>query len=325
MNIETQIELLKQRIDEELDLQFQGKEPRILYEPMAYVFKAGGKRIRPLLLILACQSVGGHIEDCIDAALAVEILHTFTLVHDDIMDHDDVRRGRPTVHKKWDESTAILVGDGLVTAAYQVLLKTEHPNLRRILEIFTDGLLVLCEGQALDKMFEIQDNIEIDDYENMINKKTTKLIKVACEIGAILGNGTHEERLALKNYASCLGKAFQIQDDLMDIFSEEEVSGKPMGSDLIEKKKTFPTIYFLNHSSSVAKKTFQSLWEKKDFRKKEILQIRELFIQEGVCESTQQMIKRLIAQALECLSKLKERDSRESLKKLTLMIQDRIA
>ncbi|MBN2029396.1 polyprenyl synthetase family protein [bacterium] len=324
-DIQRQIELLRRRIDKELYLQFQAREPRMLYEPMVYLFEAGGKRIRPLLLILACQSVGGNLEECIHAALAIEILHTFTLVHDDIMDHDDVRRGRPTVHKKWDESTAILVGDGLVTIAYQVLLKTEHPHLKRIIQIFTDGLLVLCVGQALDKMFELQDTISMDAYEDMIEKKTTKLIEVACEIGAILGNGSEKEQLALKRYAHCLGKAFQIQDDLMDIFSEEKVSGKPMGSDLIEKKKTYPTIHFLNHSATSVKREFQTLWRKKDFGKKEILCIRELFIQESTYESTQQVIKELIAQALEHLSELKQGDARESLRRLTLMIRDRIS
>jgi geranylgeranyl pyrophosphate synthase len=121
---------------------------------MAYVLEAGGKRIRPLLLVLSCSSVGGGLDACLDAALAVELLHTFTLVHDDIMDHDETRRGRPTVHARWDESTAILAGDGLVTAAYASLLKTRHPDPVRILNAFTHSLTVLCEGQSMDKTFE---------------------------------------------------------------------------------------------------------------------------------------------------------------------------
>ncbi len=323
-DVQQQIESLRRRIDEELYLQYEEREPPMLYEPMIYLFEAGGKRIRPLLLILACQSVGGNIENCIHAALAIEILHTFTLVHDDIMDHDEVRRGRPTVHKKWDEATAILAGDGLVAIAYQVLLKTEHPHLKRILQIFTDGLLVLCEGQALDKMFEVQETISIDAYEDMIEKKTMKLIEVSCEIGTVLGNGTEKERSALKQYARCLGKAFQIQDDLMDIFSEEKVTGKPMGSDLLEKKKTYPTLHFLSHSSSLVKKEFQNLWKKKDFGRKEILRIQELFIQEGTYASTEEAIKRLITQALEYLVELKQGNAKDALKHFTFMIRDRI-
>ncbi|MCJ7812750.1 polyprenyl synthetase family protein [bacterium] len=325
MNMSERIDILKQRIDEELYLYFQGKKPHILYEPMSYTVTAGGKRIRPLFVILACQSVGGCIEDCIHAALAVEILHTFTLVHDDIMDHDDMRRGKPTVHKKWDESTAILAGDGLVTEAYRMLLKTEHACLKLVLQKFTDGLLVLCIGQALDKMFETQDSISIANYEDMINKKTTMLIEVACEIGAILGNGTEEEQLVLKGFAHCLGKAFQIQDDLMDIFSEEKILGKKCGSDLIEKKKTYPTLYFLNHSSSLSKERFQKLWKKEGFGDEEVLEVRRLFDQEGIFESTRGVIRKLIAQSVECLNKLKSSEPREDLKMLAFMIQDRVA
>ncbi len=318
------IDILKQRIDEELYFYFHGKKPQILYEPMGYTVTAGGKRIRPLLVILACQSVGGRIEDCIHAALAIEILHTFTLVHDDIMDHDDMRRGKPTVHEKWDESTAILAGDGLVTEAYQMLLKTEHTSLKRVLQKFSDGLLVLCIGQALDNLFETQDSISLATYEDMINKKTTKLIEVACEIGAILGNGSEEEQLVLKGFAHYLGKAFQIQDDLMDIFSEEKILGKKLGSDLIEKKKTYPTLYFLNHGSSSSKKRFQKLWQKEEFGDEEVLEVRKLFNQEGIFESTRDVIRKLIIQAVESLNKLKSSEPREDLKRLAFMIQDRI-
>jgi len=225
---------MKKKIDSEIQELLSDREPFSLYEPMRYILKGGGKRIRPLFVILACQSVGGDISDSLHAAVAVELLHTFTLVHDDIMDHDDLRRGKQTVHKKWDEPTAILAGDGLVTLAYHKLLQTKHPEIQKILQIFTEGLLILCEGQAMDKDFESQETVALSKYIDMIDKKTARLISVSCEIGAILGNAgpTHQE--ILRKFGASLGRAFQIQDDLLDILYEESVTGKPLGSDVIE-------------------------------------------------------------------------------------------
>jgi geranylgeranyl diphosphate synthase type II len=217
MNFPHYIQTLRSRIDKELQLLFQDKEPLSLYRPMQYVMDSGGKRIRPLLLLLCGEAVGGSVESCLQASLAVELLHTFTLVHDDIMDHDDLRRGRETVHKKWDESTAILAGDGLVTMAYKTLLKTKHDRLQDVLNLFTDGLLVLCEGQALDKEYETVSKISLEDYNRMIYKKTAKLIEVSCEMGVVLGNGSSAERDILRQFGINLGLAFQIQDDLLDI------------------------------------------------------------------------------------------------------------
>jgi geranylgeranyl pyrophosphate synthase len=319
------IKILKQRIEEEIRKPFQDREPEILYRPMFHLLEAGGKRIRPLLLILSCQSVGGCVDDCFDAGLAVEILHTFTLVHDDIMDHGDIRRGRPTVHKKWDESTAILAGDGLVTLAYQMLLKTEHPQIQLILRRFTSGLLILCEGQALDKKYETQDSVSIEEYENMIEKKTAKLIEVACEVGAILGNGTNDEITALKGFALFLGKAFQIQDDLLDILSDEEISGKPLGSDLIEKKKTYPTIHFLNNGSLSSKERFQELWVKEDLGRDDVLQIRDLFEQEETFQAAQEVVRNYISRAVRYLEVLKPEKASEDLKTMARMIQERVS
>ena len=149
--------------------------PASFYEPVRYVLASGGKRIRPILVILSCQAVGGTKESCMDAAAAVEILHNFTLVHDDIMDHDDLRRSRETVHKKWDEATAILAGDGLVAMAYHYLLKSNTNHIKEITEIFTNGIIDLCEGQALDKEFERRIDIDLDQYHVMIEKKTARL------------------------------------------------------------------------------------------------------------------------------------------------------
>lgn len=319
------IEALRLRVEEEIRNLFQEREPASLYLPMVYLLDAGGKRIRPLLVILSCQAVGGEMEDCLDAALAVEILHTFTLVHDDIMDHDDIRRGRATVHKKWDEPTAILAGDGLVTMAYQTLLRTKHPELTDVLRRFTDGLLTLCEGQALDKEFETRDRVSIEDYNDMIGRKTAKLMEVACEIGVILGNGSSEEREALRRFATSLGRAYQIQDDLLDILSEEKILGKPLGSDLIEKKKTYLTIHFLNNASPRKKDRFQRLWRKDPMGREDVLEVKELFEEAGTFQAARQDVEKLVSTAMGNLDFLKEGRAKEDLRKLALGIRERIS
>ncbi len=325
MDFSQQIEKLTNIINEEIRKLFLDKRPISLYQPMFHLLNAGGKRIRPLLVILSCQAVGGKLEDSLDAAVAVEILHTFTLVHDDIMDHDDIRRNRATVHKKWDEATAILAGDGLVTLAYQVLLKTKHTDLQRVLKCFTDGLLVLCEGQALDKEFENRGDVSLEAYEEMIEKKTARLIEVSCEMGAILGNGNEEERKNLRLFANSLGKAFQIQDDLLDIMSEEKISGKPLGSDLIEKKKTYLTIHFLNNAGPAEKEKFQELWKKDSIGREDVLPIRKLFDKAGTIRSARTTVEELITTALYALNSLKRGEAREYLEKLTFKIKDRVS
>ncbi len=325
MDFSKQIEELTSVVNQEIRKLFLDKKPLSLYQPMFHLLSAGGKRIRPLLVILSCQAVGGKLENCLNAAVAVELLHTFTLVHDDIMDHDAIRRSKPTVHEKWDEATAILAGDGLVTLAYQVLLKTRHPDLQEVLKSFTDGLLVLCEGQALDKEFETREDVSLEAYEEMIEKKTARLIEVSCEMGTILGNASVEEKKNIGLFASSLGKAFQIQDDLLDIMSEEKVSGKPFGSDLIEKKKTYLTIHFINSANPTDKEKFQRLWKKDLLKREDVLQIRELFNKAGTIESARKIIKELILRATKALDFLQPGEAKDNLRKLALKIRDRVS
>jgi len=318
-------ENLRDRINRALMALFADKEPASLYEPMVHLFRAGGKRIRPLLLMLTCEAVSGKTEDCFQAALAVELLHTFTLVHDDIMDHDDLRRGRPTVHKKWDESTAILAGDGLVTMAYQTLLQCKHPRLVYALQVFTDGLMLLCEGQALDKAFETRNHVSLEEYENMIELKTAKLIQVACTVGAILGNGTPDEQKNMACFALNLGKAFQIQDDLLDLLSNEDISGKPKGSDLGEKKKTYLTIHFMNNALEASRTEFENLWEKDKLSGEDVARFESLFEAAGTLQSARDKVNGYTSDALNCLDILKEGKAKKYLKNLALKIQNRVS
>ena len=323
MGFNERIDEIKHFVEHGIQTIFLDREPQSLYRPMFHLLEGGGKYIRPMLLMLSCQAVGGRIENCLHAAMAVEILHTFTLVHDDIMDHDDIRRGRPTVHKMWDEPTAILAGDGLVTMAYQTLLKTNHSELMMILRIFTDGLLILCEGQALDKAFEARENVTVEEYENMIEKKTARLIEVACTIGAILGEAGRKEKECLMLFGRLLGKAFQVQDDILDILSEESISGKPLGSDIVEKKKTYLTIHFAKNASIEEKRCYRRFSEKDILEKEDISKIRELYKQAGSFQMAQRFVDDHIARALECLDGLKDLKGKEDLKNLALFIQNR--
>ena len=280
----------------------------------------GGKRIRPILVILACKSVGGEIDKCINPAVAIELLHNFTLVHDDIMDQDDLRRGKETVHKKWDEATAILAGDGLVALAYQCLLKTESEKIREIGEIFTNGILELCEGQALDKEFEKEFEIDLSQYISMIVKKTALLLMISSEIGAIVGEGSHAQRQLLKNFARELGCAFQIQDDLLDI---EETSGKTFASDIQQKKKTFLFVHAINNASIADKNRMKAIYQQHDIRKEDILTVRNIFYSTGTVECAKQEVKNRIDKARSYLTQLPNSEASDDLKLLLDMILNR--
>jgi len=225
---------------------------------------------------------------------------------------------------QWDEPTAILAGDGLVTLAYQILLKTEHPKLISVTKLFTEGLLILCEGQALDKIFENQKSVTMDEYMDMIHKKTAKLLEVTCVMGSILGNGNATEIESLKQFAQELGIAFQIQDDLLDLISEETVFGKPRGSDLIQKKQTYLTIHFNQNATSAQKESYHRLSQKKHLSEEDIQAVQLLFKETGTLQNTQNVITQGVDRAIFNLSKLNTGEPRDILKSLAMRIRDRV-
>jgi geranylgeranyl pyrophosphate synthase len=214
----------------------------LFYKPIYYINNLSGKKLRPLITVISGLTVGGEIDHLIYPASAIELLHNFSLVHDDIMDNDDTRRGQPTVHVKWDVGTAILAGDGLLGLAYKKLLKTPGTNNEHLVNIFTDAMLEICEGQAIDKTFENFARVSEDAYFEMISKKTATLIKLSCEMGAIVGGGSKEEINTLASIGYKIGMGFQIQDDLLDILADEKKLGKKVGSDLERNKKTIVSI-----------------------------------------------------------------------------------
>jgi len=214
----------------------------LFYDPIHYMLDLKGKRIRPLLTLLSAMAFGGKAEEAKYAAAAVELLHNFTLVHDDIMDNDATRRGKPTIHTKWDIGTAILAGDGLMGLAFRKLLQSPRGDIPAMMGRLTETMIVICEGQGLDKMFENMENVALDVYLDMIGRKTAVLIEMACELGGMAAEADPNSIRTLKEFGYALGMGFQIQDDYLDITADEAVLGKKIGSDLQRHKKTILTI-----------------------------------------------------------------------------------
>ena len=231
--------VLRQMVNRRLEAVALRKNPRDVREALQYVVSSGGKRVRSVLLLLSCQAVGGKVADAIDAAAAVELLHNFTLVHDDIMDNAPTRRGKPTVHTRWGLSNGVLAGDILLAHAYESVLITKRGDLHRLLSLFTQTLLDVCEGQGVDLFLERRRNVGVREYFTMIERKTAALFSACARMGGIIGSGTSRQVDALGRFGHYLGRAFQIQDDLLDVVAEERALGKLIGGDIVEGKKTF--------------------------------------------------------------------------------------
>jgi geranylgeranyl diphosphate synthase type II len=230
---------LRQMIDHRTAALARRGKPADLNDGCRYVLSAGGKRVRAVLVLMSCEAVGGRIRHALDAGVAVETMHNFTLVHDDIMDLASSRRGRPTVHMRWSNNTALLVGDSLMGLAYLSLLRAPRRVQARLAELLTEGLVEVCDGQALDLEFERRSNVTVQEYFTMIEKKTGRLIAVATEMGGVIGGGTARQTKALQVFGWYLGRAFQLQDDVLDVVADQVRFGKPIGGDIIAGKKTF--------------------------------------------------------------------------------------
>jgi geranylgeranyl diphosphate synthase, type II len=214
-------------------------EPGNLYDPIRYFLSIGGKRLRPVLTLLATDLFGEKIEKSLSAALAIEVFHNFTLMHDDIMDEAPLRRGKDTVHKKWNTNTAILSGDAMMIMSYQLLSESRTTDLSEVLHVFNKMALEVCEGQQLDMDFGNSSSVTEEDYLNMIRLKTSVLLGAALEIGALIGGANATERKLIYEFGVNMGIAFQLQDDLLDIYGDPKKFGKQIGGDIIENKKTF--------------------------------------------------------------------------------------
>jgi len=292
-------------------------KPHSLYGPSKYVLRAGGKRIRPVVLLLACEAVGGDPREALHAAAGIEILHNFTLVHDDIMDHSPTRRGRPTVHTKWDHNVAILTGDALLALAYRALLRTRSSRIQDVTRLFTEGVVVVCEGQAFDKEFEERRRVHVNDYLMMIQKKTAKMLSVSAEIGGLIGTGDSAKLSALRSYGEALGRAFQVQDDLLDVVADEQMLGKRTGSDLVEGKKTFLLLEALRLAKGKDKATLQKVVNNGGVPRSRIAEYRRIYESSGAIASAERHVDQDLAAARAELERLPASGARMTLLWLT--------
>jgi len=315
----------KTQIDERLFSFIDKEKPKSLYEPLKYILSGGGKRIRPMILILSCEAFGGKFDDALDAAIAIEILHNFTLVHDDIMDKADTRRGRYTIHKKWDVDIAILAGDELVGLAYKSLLKTKSDRIGDIANAFTEGIIEVCEGQSFDKEFELRKDVKLSEYIMMIGKKTSKLLETCAVIGTLIGNGTEEHLSTMRMFAENIGLAFQIQDDLLDIIADEKKFGKKIGGDLREGKKTFLLLKALEvvKDGNNREKLDSVIINKGVKTEEDIKDIKKIYEDYGIINFAQKEVESYTQKANEYLERIKESDAKEMLRWFSQMLLSR--
>ena len=214
-------------------------KPAELYEPISYLMQLGGKRMRPVLVLVSTELFGGNVSKALDAAIGIELFHNFTLMHDDIMDKAPLRRGNPTVHVKWNESAAILSGDVMFVEAYKLMIRVDDSILRKVLDIFSDTASGVCQGQQADMNFEKRDHVSLEEYIEMIRLKTAVLLAGSMQIGALIGWADKEQADLLYEFGENLGLAFQLQDDILDVYGDPEKFGKQVGGDILADKKTF--------------------------------------------------------------------------------------
>jgi len=297
---------LQQLISEEIQREIcrlNEAEPKNLYEPIAYTFTMGGKRLRPVMVLLACNLFTEKIEKAIPAALAIEVFHNFTLLHDDIMDQADVRRNAQTVHVKYNQNIAILSGDAMSIMAYNYLQKSETQNLSSMIQLFSQTALEVCEGQQLDMDFETRMNVSIPEYLNMIRLKTAVLLACSLKIGALAANAEEQITDSLYVFGLNLGIAFQLQDDLLDVFADQEKFGKRIGGDIVSNKKTFLLLKALELSDNNTKKKLLELIDKKEFDTDEkINAVKKIYNNLNIKEITEISIEDYYQSALNVLN-----------------------
>jgi geranylgeranyl diphosphate synthase type II len=278
------------------------REPKNLYEPIQYILNLGGKRLRPVLTLMTADCFDGEIKTALDAALAVEVFHNFSLIHDDIMDAAPLRRGHQTVHEKWDLNTGILSGDAMLIMAYQ-LFENYPPNIfQKLAKLFSKTALEVCEGQQYDIDFETRDTVSISEYLKMIEYKTAVLVGAAMKMGAIIANASKDDQERCYEFGKNLGIAFQLQDDYLDAFGNPETFGKQVGGDIIENKKTYLYLKALEFSSEKEKLHLKQLFSSETNNSSEKIQVtKQIFSASGSAEATQKAISFYTTKAFEIL------------------------
>lgn len=280
------------------------KNPKELYEPIGYIANLGGKRLRPLLTLFAAEVFGAAPNEAIHAAVAIELFHNFSLIHDDIMDDAPLRRGEKTVHEKWNLNTGILSGDAMLILAYQYFENYEPAIFKDLAKLFSKTALEVCEGQQLDINFETRNNVSIREYIKMIDYKTAVLVGAALEMGAIVAKTTPSNKEAIYNFGRHLGIAFQLQDDYLDAFGETATFGKQIGGDILENKKTYLYLKTLENASEEDKKELVKWYATKENSQEKINSVKQLFIKTNATGDMQLLIEEYTQKALQQLETL---------------------
>jgi geranylgeranyl diphosphate synthase, type II len=312
-------------IELEIEKQKYGKQPASLYEPIRYLMLLGGKRLRPMLTLLAYSLFKDDVKKAVPFAVAVEAFHNFTLMHDDIMDKAPLRRGKATVHKKWNVNTAILSGDVMLVKVYDMFLRLENSQLKPILEIFNRCASEVCEGQQWDMEFEMTDKVTEAQYIHMIRLKTAVLLGFSLELGALLGGASAEERKALREFGINIGIGFQLKDDLLDAYADPKKFGKQTGGDILANKKTILLILALQKAKGKIKQEL-NYWLKADkFKKAEkIVSIKKIYDHLQVPAKATKKVDMFFARGLENLERVGgDPKAKEALKKYTEALIER--
>lgn len=289
------------------------RKPKSLYDPIEYVLAAGGKRIRPSFVLMAYNLFHDDVDRILPVATALEAYHNYTLLHDDLMDKADMRRGRPTVHKKWDDNTAILSGDTMLVLAYEHLAKCDTKYLKPALDLFTETALEVSEGQQFDMEFETRNDVAEEEYIEMIRLKTSVLLACALKMGAVVAGASDADANALYAFGEKVGLAFQLQDDLLDVYGDPKVFGKAIGSDITSNKKTFMLINAFNRADAETRAELERWTTATEFDPAEkIAAVTEIYNRLGIDKLAEQRIKEYFEQSRQHLDELSVSDDRKA-------------
>lgn len=300
------------------------REPKGLYAPIAYTMAAGGKRVRPQLAMIACGIFSGNEQEVAPAAMALEVFHNFTLLHDDVMDKAEVRRGRPTVHIQWNENTAILSGDQMMIEAYKLLSEVPESKLHKVLRLFNEMATEICEGQQYDVDFESQEHVTIEEYLKMIRLKTSVLLATALQIGSYLAGANEAQQEALYQFGINVGLAFQIQDDILDVWGDPKTFGKAVGGDISCNKKTY--VYLTAQQladAELAEELHQWYGSVLDDNTEKIAAVKGIFEQLNVRAACEAVVEDYTQKALLILDTLPQNAATEQLRQLANKLNTR--
>ncbi len=289
------------------------RQPKSLYEPVEYVLSLGGKRIRPVLMLLGYNLWREQPEDILMPAIGIETYHNYTLLHDDLMDNADMRRGHETVHRRWDANKAILSGDSMLVLAYQRMQQVPADKLPAVLDLFTITALEIGEGQEYDMTFETRNDVTEDEYIEMIRLKTSVLLACAIKIGAVLADAPQKDADLLYRFGEQLGLAFQLQDDLLDVYGDPKVFGKAIGGDITSNKKTYMLINAVNRANSEQRQELERWIGAKDFdRQEKIAAVTRLYNEIGIRELCEAKINNYFEQARQTLDAVNVPEARKA-------------